>query len=593
MKFIYSKRYLKETLILLFVLLIQFTVSGQKKAQSDPVNDNQEKIILNAVRSNESDIITNCLNSGFDINHQFENSNTLLHLSIYEKKPQIVSMLLDKGANPNIQDKKGRTPIHVAIFTQQEEITEMLAIHGAKYDLPDDESKIPLIEAAKWDQNQNILNIFLKQGANIEKTDKRGYTMLHMAVLFGALKNIEFLLQNGANIEARDSIGRTPIRTASGKGPYGGEEITNLLIKARADVNTQDDFGWTPLHGVIFSQHANMAKLLLKNGADPSIKSTRKRKAYSVSIPRQVVKAGTSPIKLSRIMKWDKMTAMLENPNNFQNYYRGTTISGKVYDIITGLPLAKARIKSQAASKKALIAITDENGEYLLKDFRPKSPQHFYVEHPDYHSLSEKIYLKTDNTFKWDFALLNKKDRTTFKGKVINALTLKPIKSVSFTSGITAKTVLSNSKGEFCFDEVTYGSLRFTMRYPQGQINYKEYFFNLYEIPFIGEIYIPCVSAGSISLAADSQLKIFDLKRQNPIADARVRLIELNKNYYSDDKGIIHLKNLPIKKHLTAVITSPNKNGLRLGLYIMQNGETSHKVYMGDLRFKRFKERTQ
>lgn len=556
-------------------------VSGQRKAQYDPANDEQEQIILNAILSNETEIITNLLNSGFDINHQFENGNTLLYLSIYEKKPQIVTMLLDKNANPNIQNEKGRTPIHVAISTMQEEITETLAMHGAKYDIPDDEGKIPLIEAAKWDQNQKIIDIFLKQGANIEGTDKRGCTMLHMAVLFGAVKNIEFLLQNGANIEARDSIGRTPIRIATGKGSSGhGEEITNLLIKAGADVNTQDDFGWTPLHGVIFSQHTNMAKLLLESGADPSIKSTHKREAFSVSIPGQVVKAGTNPIELARIMKWDKMTAMLENPDNAQNYYRGATISGKVYDIITGLPLAKTQIKSQTASNKVIIAITDENGEYLLKDFQPKSPQHFYVDHPEYHALSEQIYLKTDHTFEWDFALLHKKDRTTFKGKVINALTLEPIEGVSFTSGITAKTVLSDSKGEFSFDDIGYGSLRFTMKFPQGHINYKEYFLNIYEIPFISEIYIPCVSAGFISLAADSQLKILDLKSEKPIADARVRLIELNKNYYSDDKGIIHLKNLPLKKHLTAIITSPNKDGLRLELYIISNGDTSHEVYM-------------
>lgn len=578
-EYCYGKKYLKAILALILVLTIQLTICCQDNALSAPINNKQEKEILNAIFTGQTDIIRNLLNSGFDINHQFKNHNTLLHEAIYKKKPQIVSMLLDKNANPNIQDKKGRTPIHVAIFTWQEEITEMLAIHGAKYDLPDDEGKIPLIEAAKWEKNQNILEKFLKQGANIEGTDKRGYTMLHMAVLFRALKNIEFLLQNGANIEARDSIGGTPIRTATGMGPYGGEKIAILLIKAGADVNTQDDFGWTPLHGVVFNGHPNMAKMLLQNGADPSIKSTRKRGALTISIPKQVVKAGTSPIELSRIMKWDKMAAMLENPENSQNYYRGATISGKVYDIMTGLPIGKARIRCPTALKKVLTVITDEKGEYLLRDFQPGSPQNFCVDHPEYHTFCESLFLKTDHAFEWDFALMHKNDRTKFKGRVIDALTLKPIEGVTFTNGITSKTVSSDSKGEFVFDEVTYGSPPLTMRFPQRQKNYQEHFFTLNEIPFIAEIYVPCTYAASISLAPNSQLEIVDLNTGRPITDARVRLVELDKNYYSDDKGVIYLEGLPTKKRLTAVLTSPNSKGFCQVLNIMDNGDTLHKLY--------------
>ena len=52
----------------------------------------------------------------------------------------------------------------------------------------------------------------------------------------------------------------------------GHQEIAELLLRDKADVNAKDDNGWTPLHDAAMYGHKNIIKLLLDNGADVNVK---------------------------------------------------------------------------------------------------------------------------------------------------------------------------------------------------------------------------------------------------------------------------------------------------------------------------------
>jgi ankyrin repeat protein len=88
-------------------------------------------------------------------------------------------------------------------------------------------------------------------------------------------------LDYGAEINILDQANMTPLHAACLSGqPLS---IIQLLLAAGADPNLQDhavciDAGWTPLHhlasGVMYDEKglSNIALLLLKSGADPSIR---------------------------------------------------------------------------------------------------------------------------------------------------------------------------------------------------------------------------------------------------------------------------------------------------------------------------------
>jgi ankyrin repeat protein len=110
----------------------------------------------------------------------------------------------------------------------------------------------------------------LKAGAVVEHADKFGIRALHDAA--GANDGntiIELLLRYGAKVDVRDSEGRTAVLMASQNGMLSN---TLVLLRNGADINL-DAEGWTPLFSCIFWNMHDSIRLLLKEGADVTLKT--------------------------------------------------------------------------------------------------------------------------------------------------------------------------------------------------------------------------------------------------------------------------------------------------------------------------------
>ncbi|EFN58465.1 hypothetical protein CHLNCDRAFT_12983, partial [Chlorella variabilis] len=71
-------------------------------------------------------------------------------------------------------------------------------------------------------------------------------------------------LAQGQDVDAADHVGCTGLHFAAMKGDC---EVAQLLLQHRADVNTGDSTGATPLIGAVIKQHQDMVRLLLAAGA--------------------------------------------------------------------------------------------------------------------------------------------------------------------------------------------------------------------------------------------------------------------------------------------------------------------------------------
>lgn len=91
----------------------------------------------------------------------------------------------------------------------------------------------------------------LKDGANINATDKEGWTPLHHAVCNGMQARggefVAFLISRGANVNVKDSTGMTPLHLTGWHG-WQNDAAAKALIAAGADVNAKDNEGFTPAH---------------------------------------------------------------------------------------------------------------------------------------------------------------------------------------------------------------------------------------------------------------------------------------------------------------------------------------------------------
>jgi ankyrin repeat protein len=99
--------------------------------------------------------------------------------------------------------------------------------------------------------------------------DDRGFTPLHAAVLSsrkGCEDVVQLLLANKADVNTKSNSGDSPLHTAI-LFSFGKKTIVEFLLNNGAEVNAKSNIG-TPLHIAANRGYANIAKLLLDNNAD-------------------------------------------------------------------------------------------------------------------------------------------------------------------------------------------------------------------------------------------------------------------------------------------------------------------------------------
>jgi hypothetical protein len=147
----------------------------------------------------------------------------------------------------------------------------------------------------------------LAAGESVDTRDERGLTPLHRAAMAGHLNAAGFLLNHGADPDARAEGEMTPLhfaamlahpelagmlarrgartdlRNASGLTPLhlaADDKVVNVLVAAKAEVNSLSGKGMTPLHT---ARHGLVARALVDLGADIRIRTPRGRTAMETA----------------------------------------------------------------------------------------------------------------------------------------------------------------------------------------------------------------------------------------------------------------------------------------------------------------------
>ncbi|XP_057370599.1 uncharacterized protein LOC130691644 isoform X2 [Daphnia carinata] len=156
--------------------------------------------------------------------------------------------LLELDCNPNIADKNGFVPLHVAALNSSFKIAELLIENKATIDLCNNKELTTPLFCAALSNSVLISELLMKMGADTNKVDAFGQTVLHIAVVKNSVNVAKLLLENGC----------------------------------QKNVNAVDDFGKSPLHIAVFHNLIQMAHLLLDNGANPNVTEPGKN---AISIP--------------------------------------------------------------------------------------------------------------------------------------------------------------------------------------------------------------------------------------------------------------------------------------------------------------------
>jgi ankyrin repeat protein len=188
--------------------------------------------------------------------------------------------LLALGADVNLNPPDGTSPLSSAISSRNGDIVEFFLRHGADVRRPDRRGETPLVHAARFG-TPRILELLINAGAGLDASDALPWVFVgggSRDTCFEEMARI--LIDGGADVNAVSPGGSTPLMTAAGNMPMRPEAI-RFLISAGADVNAVNANGQSALILAAANLDARplTIEILLEAGADARIEDNTGRTA--------------------------------------------------------------------------------------------------------------------------------------------------------------------------------------------------------------------------------------------------------------------------------------------------------------------------
>ena len=181
--------------------------------------------------------------------------------AIQRDDPQSLSALLRRGFDPNTLDAKGQSGLFLALRDPSPKVVDVL-LKTPKIKVetrtPQDES--PLMMAAMRGELK-LATALIDKDADVNKT---GWTPLHYAASStqgDQLGVAKLLIENAAYIDAASPNGSTPLMMAA---MYGNTSTLKLLLDEGADPTLKNQLGLT---AVDFAQRADRKEMVELIGA--------------------------------------------------------------------------------------------------------------------------------------------------------------------------------------------------------------------------------------------------------------------------------------------------------------------------------------
>ncbi|WP_020559604.1 ankyrin repeat domain-containing protein [Thiofilum flexile] len=211
------------------------------------------------------------------INTRNKQGATPLHIAVSTGQLASVKYLLSQQANQAITNNEGNTPLHLALdnnyYNDAAAIALALMAEKPELNIQNQANKTPLILATE--QGYPLLAQYLLQAnADAAMVDNEGKSALYKLIERepDSITDLKLYLQNGADINRPDYNGNTLLHRAAQyevKGSSPALSPLEQLLAAKARIDAANKEGQTPLHIAILTNKTRNALQLLAHGANP------------------------------------------------------------------------------------------------------------------------------------------------------------------------------------------------------------------------------------------------------------------------------------------------------------------------------------
>jgi uncharacterized protein len=164
--------------------------------------------IHDAARQGDLETITKLIDQGVALEDRDGAGETPLLAASLAGRPELVVVLIKRGADVGARNDRGLTPLHGAAYAGSLETVRLLVDSGAAVNDAENVFKVtPLIVAAE-EGHADVIGFLIEHGADIERTERTGYSALSRAVFRDKPEAVDALLKAGARCQSKEKIGR-------------------------------------------------------------------------------------------------------------------------------------------------------------------------------------------------------------------------------------------------------------------------------------------------------------------------------------------------------------------------------------------------
>jgi WD40 repeat protein len=219
-----------------------------------------ERILINKIKGDKKVLSTT--NS---------EGKTLLHFSVINNRIELFDLLINEEIDVNIQDTGSYTALYYALANNKNDFAVKLIEKGAGLNIKYKNDETILLKAISINNNF-LTNYLIQKGAGLSDImnwrNEKGEYLIHKAVYNGNDTLILCLLNSGADINAQDNEGWTPLLDAIF---LGNNEIAKLLINKGANVNLCNFENHSAFYLSKQRGSDEISELLIGNGAIQNI----------------------------------------------------------------------------------------------------------------------------------------------------------------------------------------------------------------------------------------------------------------------------------------------------------------------------------
>jgi ankyrin repeat protein len=199
---------------------------------------------------------------------------SVLHCAVRANAIACVRLFTAEGADVGQVEYSGMSPVHLAADLGHPQCLKIMSeAKGNNINAKTKDKELTPLHLAAEGGYVECVEILLDKGADANIRNHRGQTPLHLAARAQAYDCVEMLLRKGnADPNIGDFDKRTPLHAAVGKSARS-YDIIELLVSWGADVNTKDQYGYTPLHIAALNELSQCVEILIFHGADVTAKS--------------------------------------------------------------------------------------------------------------------------------------------------------------------------------------------------------------------------------------------------------------------------------------------------------------------------------